>query len=238
VSEATAADVLDGRAPWAVEQGDCLDVLRSLPDASVDAVVTDPPYGIRADRRQTARAGKRHGVAVAPSRDYGATQWDDDRPSAEVFGAILRVGRDAVIFGGNYFADMLPPSASWVAWDKDNGTNGYADFELAWTSHKRAARKVRWRWHGMIQEAGHREQRVHPTQKPVGLMRWIVREYTRPGDTVLDPYCGSGSTGVACMAEGRRFIGIEREPQYVKIARARIAAASEQPALPLATGAA
>jgi site-specific DNA-methyltransferase (adenine-specific) len=203
--------------------GDCLDVLRGMPDASVDAVVTDPPYGIKADRRQRARGGKQHGRAMAASRDYGATSWDDARPSADVFREMLRVGRDAVVFGGNYFADLLPPSSSWIVWDKDNGTNNYADFELAWTSHKRAARKVRWRWHGMLQEPGHpKDVRVHPTQKPLGLMLWVIENYTKPGDLILDPYAGSGTTGLACQMLGRRFIGIEREAEYVEIINRRL----------------
>lgn len=209
--------------------GDCLEVLRTMPDASVDAVVTDPPYGIKADRKQGARANKQHGAAWAASKDYGATAWDDDRPSREAFGQMLRVGRHAVIFGGNYFTDRLPPSPSWIVWDKDNGANNYADFELAWTSHKRAARKVRWRWHGMLQEPGHpKDVRQHPTQKPLGLMLWVIEHYTEPGDLVVDPYCGSGTTGVACVQLGRRFIGIEREAAYVEIARKRIADAQAQ----------
>ena len=209
--------------------GDCLEVLLGMADASVDAVVTDPPYGIKADRKQGARANKQHGAAWAASKDYGATAWDDDRPSREAFGQMLRVGRHAVIFGGNYFTDRLPPSPSWIVWDKDNGANNYADFELAWTSHKRAARKVRWRWHGMLQEPGHpKDVRQHPTQKPLGLMLWVIEHYTEPGDLVVDPYCGSGTTGVACVQLGRRFIGIEREAAYVEIARKRIADAQAQ----------
>lgn len=208
--------------------GDCLDVLRGMESNSA-VIITDPPYGIKADRRQSSRAGKQHGRAAAPSRDYGATSWDDSRPSREVFEQMLRVGRECVVFGGNYFADLLPPSASWIVWDKDNGTNNYADFELAWTSHKRAARKVRWRWHGMLQEPGHpKDVRVHPTQKPLGLMRWVIEHYTQPGDLVVDPYCGSGTTGLACAELGRDFIGIEREAAYVEIARKRIADAQAQ----------
>ena len=214
---------------WQVIEGDCLDVMRALPDGCVDAVVTDPPYGIGADKRQCERAGKRHGAAIAPSTDYGATAWDGVRPSPEAFGLIRRVGRDAVIFGGNYFADLLPPSSSWVVWDKENGDNGYADVEMAWTSHRRAARKVRWRWHGMLQDSRlPKEEREHPTQKPLGLMLWVIENYTDPGDLVLDPYCGSGTTGVACVQRNRRFLGIEREPAYCAIARRRIDDAAAQ----------
>lgn len=218
-----------------VIHGDCLDVMRGMADGSADCIVTDPPYGIRADRKQGNRADKQHGKAWAKSTNYGVTAWDDARPPAEAFAEMLRVGRDAVVFGGNYFTDALPPSASWIVWDKDNGTNSYADFELAWTSHRRAARKVRWRWHGMLQEPGHKKDaRVHPTQKPLGVMLWVIENYTALTDTVLDPYCGSGTTGVACAMLGRRFIGIEREAAYVEIARKRIADAQAQLTLAVA----
>lgn len=230
----TVAEVLNGSSPWAVVHGDCLDAMRGLPDGCVDAVVTDPPYGIGADARQAVRGGKRHGAAIAESKDYGLVGWDGERPAPEAFDLMLRVGRECVIFGGNYFADLLPPSSSWVVWDKENGDNGYADVELAWTSHKRAARKVRWRWHGMLQDARlPKEEREHPTQKPLGLMLWVVENYTSPGNLVIDPYCGSGTTGVACVQRNRRFLGIEREKSYVEIARRRIADAAAQGRLAL-----
>jgi len=225
-------DVLEGRSRWAVVCGDCLDVLREIPDGAVDAVVTDPPYGINADAKQSNRANKRHGNLITTSRDYGVSDWDSSRPTQEAVDAWLRVSSEQVVFGGNYMADMLPPSASWLVWDKDNGTNGYADFELAWTSHKSAARKIRWRWHGMLQdERLPREEREHPTQKPQGVMLWVIENYTPDGGVVIDPYCGSGSTGVAALARGRRFIGIEREASYCAIARRRIADAAAQGSL-------
>jgi len=211
--------------------GDCLQILPHL--SGVDAVVTDPPYGIRADERQTDRADKQRGAAMAASKDYGVSAWDTSRPTKAAFDAMMSASRDQVIFGGNYFADLLPPSSSWIVWDKDNGDNGYADFELAWTSHDRAARKVRWRWHGMLQEHGGRwkESRVHPTQKPSGMMAWVLSEYTEPGSVVCDPYCGSGTTGVACVRTGRKFIGIEIEERYCAIAKRRIQEAFADQAL-------
>lgn len=207
--------------------GDCLSILRAMGTNSVDVLVTDPPYGISADRKQGNRANRRHGAALAPSKDYGLSNWDASRPSADVFAEMLRVAKHAVIFGGNYFADLLPPSSGWIVWDKDNGANNYADFELAWTSRQKAARKIKWRWHGMLQEPGHpKDKRVHPTQKPLGLMRWVIQNYSQPNDLILDPFTGSGTTGVACALEGRNFIGIERDANYFKIAKQRIAEAS------------
>ena len=213
--------------------GDCLTV---LPHVKADCVVTDPPYGIKADRGQRNRANKQHGAALAPSKDYGESNWDTGRPPRAFFDAMRASSKEQVIFGGNYFADLLPPSRSWIVWDKDNGTNDYADFELAWTSHNRAARKVRWRWHGMLQEPGHpRDTRVHPTQKPLGLMRWVIENYTAEGDTVLDPMMGSGTTIEAAIRLGRKAIGIELDPHYfwdLCVPRAKRALAERAAQLP------
>ena len=201
-------------------RGDCLDVLRDMPDASVDAVVTDPPYGIGEAAGKNQSRGN-----VAAAKDYGVKSWDNCRPCDEVFSEMRRVSCEQVIFGGNYFADLLPPSSSWIVWDKDNGRSDFADCELAWTSHKKAVRKIHWRWNGMLQQPGcPRDERIHPTQKPSGMMRWVVENYTPKESTVLDPFMGSGTTGIACIRTGRKFIGIEREPEYFEIAKARIEA--------------
>jgi len=159
---------------------DCYEYMRTLPDKFFDLVIADPPYGIAADARQQNRANKRHGNAAAASRDYGtAASWDLQAPAKEVFDEIFRVSRHQVIFGANHFISRMPYDAScWLVWDKDNGNNGYADCELAWTSFPSAVRKYRYTWHGMIQEdMKHKEQRIHPTQKPVALYRWLIETY-------------------------------------------------------------
>ena len=197
---------------------DCLDFMRELPDGCVDAVVTDPPYGIGEAAGKNKSRGK-----LAIARDYGSMTWDDDRPSPEVFAQLLRVAGEAVIFGGNYFADLLPSSSSWIVWDKDN-TGDFADCELAWTSHKRAVRKVKWRWNGMLQEPGvPKDVRRHPTQKPLGLMVWILRNYCESTDVILDPFCGSGTTLVAAKKLGLNYIGCDISPDYCAIAERRLA---------------
>jgi len=198
--------------------GDCLDVMRGWPDGCVDAVVTDPPYGIG------EAAGKNKSRSVlATAKDYGNASWDDAPPPPAAFAAMRRLSCHQVIFGGNYFAEWLGNSPSWIVWDKDNGLSDFADCELAWTSHKRAVRKVRWRWNGMLQEPGFvKDQRVHPTQKPLGLMMWVVENYTNPSTIILDPFCGSGTTCVAAKLLGRHYIGIEIDPEYAEMARARL----------------
>lgn len=211
--------------------GDCLELMKELPDKSIDLVLTDPPYGIQVARRgsigTTSRVGFGGGKfgrksVVSPKKHVPPT-WDNSPPSPEYFAEIFRVSKNQIIFGGNYFG--LPPSPCWIVWDKDNGTNDFADCELAWTSFKTSIRKFKYRWNGMLQEdMKHKEKRYHPTQKPVKLFMQILQKYSSPGDLVLDPFLGSGTTAIACRKLNMHYIGIEREPEYIEIARKRLAA--------------
>jgi len=202
--------------------GDCLAIMRTMPENSVDAVITDPPYGIgESGRKNMSRE------SLAKPRDYGDYQWDK-KLSRVYIDHLLRIGKHVVLFGGNYYANWLPASSSWVVWDKCTA-NDFADCELAWTSHKKAVRKFVWRWSGFIKQRP--EERYHPTQKPLALMCWLLENYTQPSDTILDPFMGSGTTGVACVKTGRSFIGIEIDQGYFEIAQRRIAEAQLQPRL-------
>jgi DNA modification methylase len=202
--------------------GDCLEVMKGMDAGSVDAVITDPPYGLGECRQKVLSRGK-----LAAPVDYGDFDWDSTPATDEQIAEIFRVSKHQVIFGGNYF--NLPPSPSWIVWDKLNGSNDFADCELAWTSHKKAVRKFAYLWNGMIKQRP--ERRYHPTQKPLSLMRWVIENYTEPGDTVLDPFAGSGTTGVAAVQLGRNFIGIEQRPDYFAIMERRIRDAQQQPSL-------
>lgn len=201
---------------WTMHLGDCLEIMRGMPDRAFDAVVTDPPYGLgeaRGKNKSRTRAG-------IPARDYGVSDWDDHPASPEQIAEMRRVSRWQVIFGGNYF--VLPPSACWLVWDKLN-SGDFADCELAWTNLKRAVRRIAWRWNGMIREGN--EPRYHPTQKPVGVMLWTLGWLPEDeGATILDPFAGSGTTGVAAIRQGRRFVGIEREREHFDTACARLRA--------------
>jgi DNA modification methylase len=197
--------------------GDCRDILPTL--SGVDAVVTDPPYGIG---EAAGKNKSRSNLAVA--RDYGDDAWDNEPCSPEIIAEIRRCSEWQIIFGGNYF--QLPPSSCWLVWDKQNGENDFADCELAWTNLQKAVRRIYWRWAGMLRKGS--EDRVHPTQKPVGVMEWCLSHLPATVETVLDPFAGSGTTGVACVRRGLRFIGIEREPKYFEIALRRIEEATRQ----------
>lgn len=200
--------------------GDCRDILPTL--GRVDACVTDPPYGIGESRSGNASRGK-----LATSKDYGHSTWDDETAEDAVQAAI-RVARWSVVFGGNYYD--LPPTSCWLVWDKLNGDTDFADCELAWTNLPKAVRRIRFMWHGMLRQNGE-ARGDHPTQKPIEVMRWCIGHLPPDVRTILDPFAGSGTTGVAAVKLGRAFIGIEREPKYFEIMLRRMEAAYRQPDL-------
>ena len=135
-----------------------------------------------------------------------------------------------VLWGGNHFADRLPSSSKWLIWDKRKGftRNDFADYEMAWTNQKGVARLINHYWNGMMRDSEKGVPRVHPTQKPIVVMEWALGEVSSPGQIVLDPYMGSGTTGVACAKTGRSFIGIEIDEGYFDIACERIRQAYRQ----------
>lgn len=196
--------------------GNCVEVLPTLP--KVDAVITDPPYGINENSKKVASRGK-----LAAPRDYGEFDWDKSPPEDSLIDAIRNKAKWSAFFGGNYF--QLPPTSCWLVWDKLNGDNDFADCELAWTNWPKAVRRIQWRWNGMIRQGN--EERFHPTQKPLEVMKWTI-ELCPQANTILDPFMGSGTTGVAALQMGRKFIGIEREPRYFDIACRRIEQAVAQ----------
>ena len=203
--------------------GDCLDIMPTL--GKVDAVVTDPPYGIGQDKGFEGFGG--FGKPIA-RRQYD-DKWDDIRPPKEAFDLIAKISNVAVIFGGNYFTDLLPVGGHWLVWDKKNTMPTFSDCELAWTNIERKSVKLlTYEYNGLV---GKREERVHPTQKPYEVMKWCIQRLPKGSDIVLDPFMGSGTTGVACAKLGRKFIGIELEPKYFDIACKRIEDAYKQPDL-------
>jgi len=184
---------------------DCREVLPTL--AKVDSVITDPPYGIGKDGQTKTTGG--HGGR----KGYEFIGWDAERPSADTFALVLKAADQHIIWGGNYFADLLPASSKWLVWDKGQRIN-QSDGELAWTSFDGALRIYTQNRVALMQDGAE-----HPTQKPFSLMRWCVHMTT---GTVLDPFMGVGTTGVACANLRRPFIGIEIEPTYFEIACQRV----------------
>ena len=187
--------------------GDCLEILPTLP--KVDAVITDPPYGIGKDGQKETTGG--HGGRKA----HEFAGWDNERPPKEAFDLMLRLAPKHVIWGGNYFADLLPPTGKWFVWDKGQRIN-QSDGELAWTHEHGALRICTMNRVELLLDGTD-----HPTQKPVRLMTWCIDQIKTRGP-VCDPYMGSGTTGVACADLGIVFVGIEKEPRYFDVACRRI----------------
>lgn len=197
-------------------QGDCLGFMKTLKAGSVDAVITDPPYGIGEHGGACRTRGK---PGYSKHENKG---WDNKTPNKNIFDMMRIISRNQIIFGGNYFSDKLPCSPGWIYWRKLMGGD-FADGELAWTSLNIALREFTKCPKGI--------DKVHPCEKPIELMRWCVELISKPGDTIADFFMGSGTTGVACMQLGRRFIGCEIDPDYFKIAERRISQAAQQPSL-------
>jgi DNA modification methylase len=194
--------------------GDCREILPTL--GKFDAVVTDPPYGINAAR---TRNSQKNGW-----RDYDAPGWDVERPPADLIRQILDAARHAIVWGGNYFTDALPPSSKWLSWDKGQTDFSLADFELAWCSFDGAARRIL-----LPRSVALQDGKEHPTQKPVEVMRWCIDKLPDGSLSILDPFMGSGTTGVAAVNLGKDFAGIEMVPKYFDIACRRIQAAYDAP---------
>lgn len=185
--------------------------MKAFPDKFFDLAIVDPPYGI-GESGQTNKTRS----SLANSRDYGSKNWDKAPPDPEYFKQLFRVSKNQIIWGANHFISAIPiNSPCWIVWDKDNGENDFADCELAWTSFKTAVRRVRIKWHGMLQQdMKNKEERIHPTQKPVKLYNWLLHKYAKPGDKILDTHLGSGSSRISAFKNGFDFWGFEIDEEY------------------------
>ena len=201
---------------------DCLDVLRQLPDKCVDLLLTDPPYGIDIARQLVEKDPyHKHGY-----QSWEIKEWDKERPSAEIFREMLRVSKNQIIWGGNYFADLLPASQGWLVWNKMQRNFSLADGELAWTSFDKALRIFDYSRGQALQD-----EKIHPTQKPLKLIEWCLARGSVENDLVLDCFSGSGTTAVACHNLKRRFICIERDKEYYRASCERLEQAQRQQTL-------
>ena len=189
---------------------DCVKALKRFNDKHFDLAIVDPPYGIN-----VAKTGKVGGNNAGKVKDYGAKEWDKQPPNDEYFRQLFRVSKNQIVWGANHFISKMPfDSSCWLVWDKDNSGN-FADCELAWTSFDTAVRKFQWRWNGMLQQnMKDKEERIHPTQKPVALYDWILQNYAERGNLILDTHLGSGSSRIAADKGGFNFVGFEIDAEY------------------------
>ena len=188
---------------------DCMEIMKGFADNQFDLCIVDPPYGIGAENH----AGK---------KENGWTQWekkgwDSKTPDKTYFNELFRVSKNQIIWGGNYMTDSLYPSMGWVIWDKGQRDFSLADGEMAWTSFNKAMRI--WDY---SRAKNLSEKRIHPTQKPVALYKWILDKYAKQGQTILDTHLGSGSSAIAAHDYGYEFTGIELDEEYYKLAKDRI----------------
>lgn len=200
---------------------DCMEYMKTIPDKYFDLAVVDPPYGIgilsmNYTKSGAIRAGRN---GAANRRDYRKQGDWDVKPTKDYFQELKRVSKKQIIWGGNYFSDMLEPSKSFIVWDKrktENASNDFADCEYAWCSKGMGvARMFRFIWNGMIQDnMKNKEERFHPTQKPVALYQWIFKNYAKQGDKILDTHLGSGSSRIAAYDAGLDFVGCEIDKEY------------------------
>ena len=206
---------------------DCRDMLPTLPRA--DAIVTDPPYGIGYVKGTSGNnpPGRRGAHNAVLRRSIDPVAGDDcDFDPAPFLGFA-----DVILWGASHYAQRLP-HGRWLVWDKlgaMDSFDSFSDIEVAWHNRRGAERLFRHMWKGICQDSEKDAKREHPTQKPVALMRWCIGQLPGDGQIIIDPFCGSGTTGVAAVNMGRRFIGIEIEPSYFDIARRRISEALRQP---------
>lgn len=197
--------------------GDCLAVMKTWPDKCIDLILTDPPYGIDYGARLKGKGDGNGGSDKHGWKSYGAPTWDKERPHPDVFSEMLRVSKHQIIWGGNYFADLLPASMGWLCWDKGQREFSLADGELAWTSYDKAMRIFTY-----SRATAMKDGKEHPTQKPVDLFAWCLRDRITGGGIVCDPFLGSGTTALVCEKMGISYVGIEVEKAYVEIAERRV----------------
>jgi site-specific DNA-methyltransferase (adenine-specific) len=198
---------------------DNMQLMSRYEDNYFDLAIVDPPYGIDVGNQSQGKGG-----GLAKKIDYSVKDWDKYSPNKEYFNELIRVSKNQIIWGANHFIDKIPfGSPCWIVWDKDNGTTDFADCELAYTSFKTAVRKIKWKWSGMLQQdMKNKEIRIHPTQKPVKLYEWLLMNYAKEGDKILDTHLGSGSISLACHNLKYDLTACELDKEYFDAAMKRL----------------
>ena len=208
---------------------DCMEYMKTCSNNQFDLALIDPPYGIGQSGKDNDTRGK---LAVAKTYKPYAGE-DKEPPSKEYINELKRVSKNQIIWGANHFMqNICEGSPCWIIWDKENGGTDYADCELAYTSFGTAARKFTFRWAGMLQgDMKNKEFRIHPNQKPVKLYNWLLKNYAKEGDKILDTHLGSGSSAIAAHYGGFDFVGCELDKDYFEAAQARFDDQTRQKAM-------
>jgi len=201
--------------------GDCMDMMRETPDKVYDLAIVDPPYGIgfgKFNRTNRLSNGER-----VKADKYKNGSWDESIPDNVYFNELRRVSKQQVVWGGNYFPSLWENGCrGFIFWDKNQPVENFSDGELAWTSFDRVARKFSFSYFGNIEGKTCASEKVHPTQKPVKLYEWLLENYAKPGDRILDTHLGSGSIAIACHYRQHHLTACEIDPDYYAAAMERI----------------
>jgi site-specific DNA-methyltransferase (adenine-specific) len=205
---------------------DNIELMARYQDNHFDLAIVDPPYGISEGKRK--RENTKSDKWNKPTKKiHNPKTWDSSTPSIRYFNELKRVSKNQIIWGGNYFIDKIKePSMGWVFWDKKNGNSDFSDGELAYTSFKKGLRKFEWLWNGFQKQRP--EERIHPTQKPVKLYEWLLMNYAKEGDKIIDTHLGSGSLAIACHNLGYDLTACELDKEYYEEATKRLKQHTQQ----------
>lgn len=200
---------------------DCMELLKATPDKFYDLAIVDPPYGINI----SSAGGYYHVKGKGQANPHAKKEWDSGIPPAEYWVELFRASKNQIVWGGNYMTEFLYPSRCWIFWDKMKFVDNYADGELAWTSFDRNTKKIQIQHHGFLTKDG---KSIHPTQKPALLYEWLLTNYAKQGEKILDTHLGSGSHAIACNNLGFELTACELDRDYFEAACKRIEQASKQ----------
>ena len=208
-----------------VFNSDCLPAMREMKDNQFDLAIVDPPYGIGIDKKASKNANVKFNKSATFCNDYGNKDWDSNIPTKEYFTELKRVSKNQIVWGANYFGLI----GGYIYWDKCVTMPTYSDGELAYCSSIKGIKAISMAWNGMIQhDMKNKEVRVHPTQKPIKLYKWILKNYAKEGDTILDTHVGSGSSRIACWEMGFDFTGFEIDKDYWEAQEKRFKVVQDQ----------
>ena len=195
-------------------------LMARYPDNYFDLAIVDPPYGIGESNKQRKNTPSKKWKSAKNDIQYIKKEWDSNIPDIKYFNELKRVSKNQIIWGGNYMTNYLEPKMGWIFWDKKTGESDFSDGELAWTSFDKALRKFEWLWSGFKKQQP--EERLHPTQKPIALYKWLLDKYAKQGDKILDTHLGSGSIAIAAHDYGFDLTACELDKEYYDKAIQRI----------------
>ena len=192
---------------------DCMEYMKTCKDKQFDLAIVDPPYGINFgefNRTNKASNGERY-----KANKYKNSNWDDAIPTDEYFIELMRISKNQIVWGGNYFPFLWKNGCKgFVFWYKGNPVENFSDGELAWTSFNKVAKQLDYRYYGNLEGKSSASEKVHPTQKPVFLYKWLLEIYANKGDKIIDTHLGSGSIAIACDDLGFDLVGCELDKEY------------------------